>query len=114
MQTSSSTRALALPSGAAHLPACRGLEAHAPSDTITGVSGHPSESAPIVPSPFPVSPRTVFRVNPLVEVVCQLRFPALLRVDVEPPAAFQERIRAEYPVLKDKTTDLLGLPPELP
>jgi uncharacterized protein (TIGR04255 family) len=76
--------------------------------------GTPSGTPLSPPSPFPESPRAVYRVNPLVEVVCQLRFPALLRIDVEPPAAFQERIRAEYPVLRDKTSEMLGLPPDLP
>jgi uncharacterized protein (TIGR04255 family) len=86
-----------------------------PFGTITCVSsGNPSESALSQRSPSPESPRAIYRVNPLVEVVCQLRFPALLRVDVEPPAAFQERIRNAYPVLTDKANELLGLPPDLP
>jgi uncharacterized protein (TIGR04255 family) len=65
-------------------------------------------------SPFPPSPRVLYRKNPLIEVVCQVHFPAILRVDVEPPAAFQEKIRDTYPVLNDKTNKMLALPPNLP
>lgn len=35
---------------------------------------------------------------PLVEVICQLRFPAILSIAAQEPAAFQERIRGEYPL----------------
>lgn len=48
--------------------------------------------------PFPDSPRVIYAKNPLTEVICQLRFPAILRIDSEAPVAFQERIRHEYPL----------------
>lgn len=35
---------------------------------------------------------------PLIEVICQLRFPAILSISAQEPAAFQERIRGEYPL----------------
>lgn len=35
--------------------------------------------------------------SPIVEVVCQLRFPTILSIDTTPPAAFQEAIRQEFP-----------------
>jgi len=47
--------------------------------------------------PFPDAKRILFKKNPLVEVVCQLRFPPILRIDAEIPAAFQERIRDQFP-----------------
>jgi uncharacterized protein (TIGR04255 family) len=47
--------------------------------------------------PFPSSPRVIFQRNPLAEVVCELRFPPILRIASELPAAFQERIRQAYP-----------------
>jgi uncharacterized protein (TIGR04255 family) len=47
--------------------------------------------------PFPPTNRVLYDLNPLDEVVCQVRFPSILRIDTEPPAAFQEQIRAEYP-----------------
>ncbi len=49
---------------------------------------------------FPETPRVIYQKNPLVEVICQLRFPLLLRIDTEPPADFQEALREEYPKLK--------------
>lgn len=47
--------------------------------------------------PFPESPRIRFGKNPIVEVICQLRFPPILRIDSEPPSDFQERIRQQFP-----------------
>lgn len=46
---------------------------------------------------FPESPRVRFERNPLVEVVCQLRFPTILRISENAPAEFQELIRESYP-----------------
>ncbi|MCY3797799.1 MAG: TIGR04255 family protein [Chloroflexi bacterium] len=42
--------------------------------------------------------RVIYRHNPLTSVICQLRFPLDLRMDVIMPAEFQQRIRAEYPL----------------
>ena len=50
--------------------------------------------------PFPLSTRVIFDRNPLAEVICQLRFPPILRIIAEPPADFQDRIRAEYPIFE--------------
>ncbi len=47
--------------------------------------------------PFPPATRVVYNENPLVEVICQLRFPTLLEIPAADPAAFQTAIRAEYP-----------------
>ena len=47
---------------------------------------------------FPESQRVVFAQNPLVEVICQLRFPPILRIGAEAPASFQEEIRDSYPL----------------
>ncbi|MCH8965396.1 MAG: TIGR04255 family protein [Planctomycetes bacterium] len=46
--------------------------------------------------PFPDSPRVIYQQNPLEEVICQLRFPTILRIERD-PAEYQERIRANYP-----------------
>ena len=51
--------------------------------------------------PFPDSARTIFRRNPIEEVICQLRFPPILRLEAEAPAAFQQRIRTEYPLYEE-------------
>lgn len=62
---------------------------------------------------FPDSPRVIYKTNPLREVVCQIRFPSILRVTAEPPAAFQERVRKGYPLFARKTELPPGLPPEI-
>ncbi len=64
--------------------------------------------------PFPPSPRVFFGKNPLFEVVCQLRFPTILRIDAEAPAAFQERIRGEFPHYSHSVVQPAGLPVGLP
>jgi uncharacterized protein (TIGR04255 family) len=65
--------------------------------------------------PFPETPRFIYDKNPLVEVVCQLRFPRILKIDADAPAVFQEKIRREYPLFRENSvTDLkLNLPPEI-
>jgi uncharacterized protein (TIGR04255 family) len=62
--------------------------------------------------PFPDSPRVVYGKNPLIEVICQLRFPTILRIDSEIPADYQERIRHEYPIFRQQPVQPEGLPPE--
>jgi uncharacterized protein (TIGR04255 family) len=47
---------------------------------------------------FPSSPRVVYRRNPLVQVICQLRFPTILEIGTEDPADFQKLIRQKYPL----------------
>lgn len=46
---------------------------------------------------FSQEPRCLYRANQLGEVICQLRFPEILSIGVNPPVAFQEAIRSEYP-----------------
>ena len=41
--------------------------------------------------------RYQYAVNPLVEVICQLRFPAILSISAKEPAAFQEAVRRDFP-----------------
>jgi uncharacterized protein (TIGR04255 family) len=63
---------------------------------------------------FPESERVIYGKNPLVEVICQLRFPRILKIDTELPAAFQERIRQAYPQFSQSPKIDLGLvSPEL-
>lgn len=54
------------------------------------------------PSIFADSPRVIYKKNPLINVTCQLRFPAILRVDLELPARFQEQVRSEYPIYQEQ------------
>ena len=51
---------------------------------------------------FPLSDRVHYRANPLVEVICQLRFPPILRIDSENVADFQDAIRQEYPLYSEQ------------
>jgi uncharacterized protein (TIGR04255 family) len=48
---------------------------------------------------FPESERVTYRRNVLENVICQLRFPPVLRIETELPARFQDAIRGQYPVL---------------
>lgn len=41
--------------------------------------------------------RYLYARPPLVEVICQLRFPTILSIGAKEPAEFQEAIRGEYP-----------------
>ena len=63
---------------------------------------------------FPDVERVLYKKAPLVEVICQVRFPADLRIEKEPPADFQQRVRSAFPILdKQARTVLQGLPPEI-
>ena len=46
---------------------------------------------------FSNEPRRIFGKNPILEVICQLRFPEILAIGARPPVDFQEAIRGEYP-----------------
>jgi hypothetical protein len=45
------------------------------------------------PAPLKDYPRVIYKRNPIIGVVCELRFPPILRIAAEPPVAFQEWIR---------------------
>lgn len=60
--------------------------------------------------PFPASRRVRFKKNPLVQVICQLRFPTILDIGASDPAAFQEAIRSRYPLYERED---VGLPKEI-
>lgn len=49
---------------------------------------------------FPITPRVIYANAPLVEVVCQLRFPQILRIEGQVPAEFQDRIRNVFPLFQ--------------
>jgi len=48
---------------------------------------------------FPESQRVTYQRNVLENVICQLRFPPILRIEAELPARFQESLRGQYPIL---------------
>jgi uncharacterized protein (TIGR04255 family) len=61
--------------------------------------------------PFPRTQRVIFERNPLAEVVCELRFPPILRIASELPADFQGRIRGMYPIFQQPAfTGPIGIP----
>lgn len=49
---------------------------------------------------FPDAKRVVYKNNPLVEVVCQLKFPRILALEERVPAEFQARLGADYPLVE--------------
>ncbi len=59
---------------------------------------------------FPPAPRVIYQHSPLIEVVCQLRFPRLLKIEASPPADFQERIRGMFPLFS-RPNLMPSLPP---
>ena len=64
---------------------------------------------------LPESDRVLYKKNPLVEVICQLRFPTILRIREGHLADFQDRIRKDYPIytLQEPSIDIPQLPKEL-
>lgn len=62
--------------------------------------------------PFPETRRVIYKRNPLDNVICQLRFPPILKIDAELPAQFQELIRQDFPTFNEKVD--LVLPEEPP
>lgn len=51
---------------------------------------------------FPDAPRVVYKKNPLTKVICQLKFPPILKIDTEIPDKFQEKIRDGFPEYREK------------
>ena len=52
--------------------------------------------------PFPETKRVIYKNNPLDKVICQLRFPPILKIDTKVPDEFQERIRDVFPEFSEK------------
>ena len=59
---------------------------------------------------FPEVKRVTYKKNPLDRVICQLRFPPILRIDAEPPVEFQDRVRKEFPYYSEKNELAMGIP----
>ena len=60
---------------------------------------------------FPPVERVIYRKAPLVEVICQVRFPADLRIETTPPADFQQRVRSHFPLLAQRSRAVLSAIP---
>lgn len=63
--------------------------------------------------PFPKSERIIFAENPLEEVVCQVRFPPILTIESDVPSAFQESVRAKYPLYGKQSMMAMPYGPQL-
>ena len=55
---------------------------------------------------FSFEDRCIYHRSPLVEVICQLRFPVILSIDSQPPYQFQEAIRGDYPQFVQRQDNL--------
>lgn len=64
--------------------------------------------------PFPSAPRIKYNKNPLDRVICQLKFPPILKIDSEVPATFQERVRVQFPNFSEKTELKIEVPTSKP
>lgn len=62
--------------------------------------------------PVPASQRVVYHKNPLVEVICQVRYPAFFRIEREHPVEFQNRLAPDFPVAQEKQV-VTQIPPEM-
>ena len=65
--------------------------------------------------PFPEVERVIYTTNLIDEVICQFRFPPVLRIDSGPPADFQDRIRDRFPLYRVKANVpfISGIPDNL-
>lgn len=52
--------------------------------------------------------RVIYKKNPLLEVILQIKFPKILSINVNEPADFQEAIREEYPIYQAVVEDEHG------
>lgn len=62
---------------------------------------------------FPEVERVIYNRNPLDNVICQLRFPAILKIDTEVPSDFQEKIRGKYPNLSESSELIFERSPDI-
>jgi uncharacterized protein (TIGR04255 family) len=63
--------------------------------------------------PFPERPRVIFKNSVLDNVICQVRFPPILKIDSEVPSVFQDSIREKFPLYNEKVEQRLDLPSPL-
>src|SRR5688572_28624795 len=60
--------------------------------------------------PFPEARRSLYKNNPIELVVCQLRFPPILRIDAELPVAFQDKVRTTFPDFGESSEFRIDVP----
>lgn len=49
---------------------------------------------------LPTYERVIYGYNPLIEVIAQIRFPAILKITSQQPVDFQDSVRYEYPIFE--------------
>ena len=59
---------------------------------------------------FPETTRILYKKNPLEEVICQLRFPTILKIEKEIPYELQEAIRNDFPEYSESNEIQIPLP----
>jgi uncharacterized protein (TIGR04255 family) len=59
---------------------------------------------------FPDYTRVIYKRNPLMEVVCQLRFPPIIKISHQEPVEFQDEMRHQYPLFE---TNRVSMPLEI-
>lgn len=52
--------------------------------------------------PIPESQRVVYKKTPLIEVICQVRYPSIFRIESEHPVQFQSILASDFPVAQEK------------
>lgn len=62
---------------------------------------------------FPSSQREEYASNPLEEVICQLRFPPILKISTTSPSEFQDRIRKRYAFYEETRDAEIQLPKQV-
>ncbi|MFH0766126.1 MAG: TIGR04255 family protein [Calditrichota bacterium] len=63
---------------------------------------------------LPDVPRVIYNKTSLREVICQFRFPTILRIRVNDPVDFQEEIRTKFPLFKLRQDPVaIGIPEQI-
>ena len=58
--------------------------------------------------PIPKYKRVIYNKPTLDQVVCQLRFPTILRIGAEEPVSFQDGVRKQFPTFEERVPDILS------
>lgn len=59
---------------------------------------------------LPARDRSFYAAAPLVEVICQVRFPKLLALESGLPVSFQDAVASEYPILETRSAITMPFP----
>jgi len=62
---------------------------------------------------LPDPPHAVYPQNQLEQVICQVRFPPILKIDAQAPFEFQDNIRQDYPLYNTARENPPDLPPHM-